>query len=245
MFAGGRDQACSSLGAIAWLSRRSGYVVDGLRSKGDRNHWTHLRVQGQRILYQRVVALIAIGVRQRKSDLLLVQCFEALKSSGGLISPAHALQHFRQAELGRCMNGVQPQSRLKFGQSLLRLMQFEQDGTQKVVSVRVVRIKGRRFLKAFQGLRILRFDAVQNSQRVPDMRVLGILGRGLFERLLGFRHFLQVDQRDAAVHLGLDQRRVKLVGVSEFCLRLIQQLLVHQGGAKVVQLCCFRLLGRG
>ena len=91
MFARGRNQACSALGAIAWLSCRRGHVVDGLRSKGDRNHRTHLRVHGQRILYQRVVALIAIGVRQGKSDLLLVQRFEALESSGGLISPAQAL----------------------------------------------------------------------------------------------------------------------------------------------------------
>ncbi len=132
------------------------------------------------------------------------------------------------------MNGVQPQSSLEFGQSLLRLMQFEQDRTQEVVRIRVVRIKGRCFLKAFQGLRILGFDAVQNAQRIPDVRILGVLGRGLFERLLGFRHFLQVDQRDAAVHLGMDQRRVKLVGVGEFRLRFIQQLLIHQGGAKVV-----------
>jgi hypothetical protein len=62
---------------------------------------------------------------------------------------------------------------------------------------------------------------------------------------LRFRHFLQVDQRDAAVHLGMDQRRVKLVGLCEFGLRFIQQLLIHQGGAKVVQLGGFRLLGWG
>ncbi len=74
---------------------------------------------------------------------------------------------------------------------------------------------------------------------------LGSWAAACFKRLLGFRHFLQVDQRDAAVHLGMDQRRVKLVGVGEFSLRFIQQLLIHQGGAKVVELCCFRLLGRG
>ncbi len=122
-------------------------------------------------------------------------------------------------------------------------MQLEQDRTQEVVSVRVIRIERRYLLKAFQGLRILRFDAVQNPQRVPDMRIFGILGRGVFERLLGLRHFLQVDQRDAAVHLGLDQRRVKLVGIGKFGRRLIQQLLVHQGRAQVVQLGCFRLFG--
>ncbi len=125
-------------------------MVDRLRSKGERNHWTHLRVHGQRILYQRVVAFIAIGVCQGESDLLLVQRFEALESNGGFISPAHALQRFGQAKLRRGMNRVQPQSRLEFGQSLVRLMQFEQNGTQEVVGVRVVRIKGCCFLKAFQ-----------------------------------------------------------------------------------------------
>ena len=72
MFPRGRNQACSALGAIHWLSRRSDYVINGLRSKGERNHRAHLRVQGRRIFYQRIVALIAIGVSERKADLLLV-----------------------------------------------------------------------------------------------------------------------------------------------------------------------------
>ena len=143
------------------------------------------------------------------------------------------------------MSGAQPQSSLEFGQSLLRLMQFEQDRTQEVVSVRVIRIESRCLLKTFQRLRILGLNAVQNAQRIPDVRILGVLGRGLFERLLGFRHLLQVDQRDATVHFGMDQRRVKLVGIREFRLRLLQQLLIHQGGAKIVGLRCLRLLGRG
>ncbi len=91
LFAHGRNQASSALGAIAWFSCRSSHVVDGLLCEGDRNHRTHLRVHGQRILYQRVVALIAIGVCEGRSDLLLVQCFEALESSGRLVSPAQAL----------------------------------------------------------------------------------------------------------------------------------------------------------
>ena len=67
----------------------------------------------------------------------------------------------------------------------------------------------------------------------------------MFQRLLGLRHFLQIDQRDAAVHLCLDQRRVKLVGIGKFGRRLFQQLLVHQGRAQVVHLRCFRLFGWG
>ena len=106
------------------------------------------------------------------------------------------------------MNRVEPQSGLKFAEGLVRLMEFKVDRTQKVVGIRVVWNQGCCFLKTFQGLRVLRVDAVQNTERVPDMGVFRILGRRLFQRLLRFRHFLQVDQRDAPVHLRLDQRRV-------------------------------------
>ncbi len=81
-------------------------MVNGLRSKGDRNHRPHLWVQGQRILYQRIVALISISVGEGKADLLLVQGFEAVESGGRFFSPAQALQNFGQAKLGRCVNGV-------------------------------------------------------------------------------------------------------------------------------------------
>ena len=131
------------------------------------------------------------------------------------------------------MSGVWPQSSLEFGQGLLRLMQFEQYGTQEVVCVSVVRFKCRYPLKAFQGP-LSRFNAVQDAQGIPDVRIFWVLGRGLFERLFRFRHFLQIDQRDVAVKLRMDQRRVKLVGVCEFGLPVIQQLLIHQRGAKIV-----------
>ena len=91
MFARGRNQAGSSLGAIACLSGWRSQVVDTLRREGKRDHWSYLRIQGQRIFYQRVVALVAIGVRERKPDLLLVQGFEALESSGSLVSPSQPL----------------------------------------------------------------------------------------------------------------------------------------------------------
>ena len=95
LFARGRYQASSSLRAIACLSGWRSHVVNVLRGKDKRDHWPHLRVQGQRIFYQRVVPLITVGVRQRKPDLLLVQRFEALESSGRLVSTPQPLQHLR------------------------------------------------------------------------------------------------------------------------------------------------------
>ena len=94
MFARGGNQACSAAGAIAWLSGRSGYVANGLRNEGDRNHWPHLRVYGQRIFNQRIAALISVSVCERRPHLLPVQGLEALKRRGSLVSPAQALQNF-------------------------------------------------------------------------------------------------------------------------------------------------------
>ena len=219
-------------------------MIKCLRSKGDRNHRSHLGIQIQRVLYQRIAAFVSVRVRERRTDLLLVQRFEAAKGRCRLFAPAQALQNLGQAKLGRCMYRIKPQSSLELGKSLVRLMQFKKNRTQKVVRVRVVRIECRYFLKAFQGLRILRFNAVQNPQRVPDMRILRILGRGLFERFLRLRHLLQIDQGDSAIYLGLNQGRVELVGIREFGSRFIQQLLVHQRSAKVIRLRRVRLLGR-
>src|SRR5580704_18865611 len=122
-------------------------------------------------------------------------------------------------------------------------MQLKQHGTQKVMCVRVIWIERGYLLETFQGLGILRFDAVQNPQRVPDMRILWIQGRSVFERLLSLRHFLQIDQRDAAVHLSMDQRRVQLERIPKFSSRFFQQLLVHERRAQVVRLGGFRLFG--
>ncbi len=69
-------------------------MVDGLRGKGKRNHRPHLRVLGQGILYQGIVALVSIRVGERRCDLLPIQGFKALKSRGRLLSPAQALQYF-------------------------------------------------------------------------------------------------------------------------------------------------------
>ena len=57
MFARGPNHACSAAGAIAWLCGRSRYVTNAPRNKGERNHWRHLRVYGQRIFDQSIAAL--------------------------------------------------------------------------------------------------------------------------------------------------------------------------------------------
>src|SRR3984957_2404803 len=113
-------------------------------------------------------------MRQRSADLLLVQGFEAMERRCRLLPFAQSLQNLGQAKLGRCMRGTEPQSGLKFSQSLVRSTQFKQDRTQEVVRVGVIRIERRYLLKAFQRFRILRSDTIQDAQRVPDVRILWI-----------------------------------------------------------------------
>ena len=143
------------------------------------------------------------------------------------------------------MDGVEPQRSLEFGQSLLRLVQFEQNRTQKVVRVRVIRIEGRCFLKALQRLRDTPLrcgtkcpahtrcedPSGPGPRPVPALLSLPASSAGRSARC-----------RDSP---RPGQRRVELVGVGKFGRALSSNCWFIRAVPRLFSFGCFCLLGGG
>ena len=90
----------------------------------------------------------------------------------------------------------------------------------------------------------------EQAEVVPGVRILGILLERCFERGFGFVDLLQVQVGDAFIQACDRQFRIKLRRLLEALQSLLEKLLVHIGGAQIVQArglggIRFRLRGRG
>ncbi len=106
---------------------------------------------------------------------------------------------------------------------------------QEVPRVGVFRVNLGHTLKGIdRRLRVARV-LVHQPEVVPRVRTLGINLQRFFERGLGFIHLLQVQVRDTHVQPRNRQLRISFSSLFEEIQSLLEQLLVHVGGSKIIQ----------
>ena len=148
---------------------------------------------------------------------------------GGLLIGA------RQSKLRGGMPRIESQRVLKGLDSRRKLFGLHIGGTQEIPCVGVVRIKLDHVVKGIN--RGLSVSGVLREQTevVPRVWIFGVLLDFVFERGPGFVDLLQVQECDAFIQACNRELRIELGRLLEGLESFFEKLLVHVGGAEIVQ----------
>ena len=115
--------------------------------------------------------------------------------------------------------------------------------------VRVARPQRGNLLKRLQGLLRLILVAIEQTKRIPDMRVLRIFDARRLKQLLRLRQLLQIHEGDGFIHLGQRKARIGFGCGGEGADRAVEELLTHQRSPEIIEARrldrCGLVAGRG
>ncbi len=209
------------------------------RNEAHRDHGADSRYRRAHVDYRCISPLLAVDGAEGRCDLRLGNLLEALEVLARLVCHSGALEGTGEAELRGGMQRIETQGGPELGDGVLVVFQAEVDGSEKVVTVRVVGVDLDGMLEVAECRLLAAAIEVSEAEAVPDARVVGVNRGGGLEGFLSFREASEVEQSDAFIEQGYGSGRISLVGFVEFLERLVRELLVHESDADVVEACGF------
>ena len=194
----------------------------------------------------RILTLLAVSQAHGCTEFVLRDVLEFLQMLAGVFDVTRLLVGSRQSEFGRRVQWIDFQRVFESFNGLWKLLGLHVRGAQKIPGVGVVRINLNYMLERINRRRRVARVLGEHSQAIPRVRIFRILFERIFEGSLRLIHFLQVEICNALIQSRDCEFGIDLRGLLEGLQSLLEQLLVHVGGAEIVQARCLNwILLRG
>ena len=190
-----------------------------------------------RLLGQRIFALLAIGQAHGRAEFVLRDVLEARQVLASVRAVAGLLIGARQSELRRGVQRIQLERMVECVNRLRKLLELRIHCTEEVPGVGITVVELDDVLKIFDRSLGIAAVLVEHAERVPDVRIFGIAFGCVIKNFLRFIHMRKRQLGDALVDFRCAEIRIGCGGILKILQAFFKQLLIHVGGAEIVQAC--------